>query len=294
MQARRYNSGKLRYELLPIDPIRYIVEVYTRGAHKYSIYEDDKGNKIKGTEIPLSEAYKYKLIDDGADNWRKGLPWKETIGAVKRHIAAWEGSEDIDSELKTKHLANAAWGLIALMEYEKTHPEMDNRNHAYLNTRRIGLDIDGVLANFTHHIQDYLKRETINEATHWNDPWIRDNFKTISRDATFWSSIPPLITPQDIQFEPAAYITARSIEAKITQDWLDRNGFPKAPLYCVGHDESKVAIAKSLKLDAFVDDKYENFLELTKGGVFTYLMDAPYNRAYNVGFRRIKSLKELV
>lgn len=292
--ARRYNKGKLRYELVPTTPLAAVADVYTRGAHKYSIYRDKDGKEFRGSEIPLSEAYKYELIDDGADNWRKGMPWLDMLASIERHIQQWKSGEDIDQDLGTKHLANAAWGLLGLLEYEKTHPELDNRNHTYLTQRRIGLDIDGVLADFTRHIQEYLGRDTVNKATHWNDPFIRDNFGKIAKDEQFWATIPPLISPTDVQFEPAAYITARSISKEVTQKWLDENGFPKAPLICVGHDESKIKVARDLKLDAFVDDKFENFVELTKDGLFTYLMDAPYNRHYNVGFRRIYSLKDIV
>jgi len=65
------------------------------------------------------------------------------------------------------------------------------------------------------------------------------------------------------------------------------------PVYSVGHGESKVSVAKNSGIDIFVDDRFENFVELNNAGVFTYLFDAPHNQRYNVGHRRIKSLKEL-
>ncbi len=129
-QARRYNKGKLRYELLPVIPLRELVRVYTLGAHKYSLYKDKEGNIIKGSDVPyekLSEL-QLELVDDGADNWRKGLPFTETIGSIQRHLEAIRSGEDIDSDLGTLHAANAAWGLFAIMEYMIKHPEMDNRN----------------------------------------------------------------------------------------------------------------------------------------------------------------------
>lgn len=57
--------------------------------------------------------------------------------------------------------------------------------------------------------------------------------------------------------------------------------------------QSKVDAAKE-SVDVFVDDSYEHFVDLNRNGIFCYLFDAPHNRRYDVGFRRIKSLNELV
>ena len=56
----------------------------------------------------------------------------------------------------------------------------------------------------------------------------------------------------------------------------------------------KVDIARESGIDVFVDDSWDNFLQLTNAGIFTYLYSAPYNEKHNVGFRRIRTLKELV
>lgn len=292
-RARRYNSGKDRYELVPHRPLKNLVQVYTRGAHKYSIYEDAEGKKIKGSEIPIEEAFKYSLIDDGAENWRKGMSWRDTIGAVKRHIAAWENNESIDPDLKTRHLANAAWGLFTLMEYEFSHPELDDRPKSYLVTKKIGLDIDGVLADFTGHLMK-VNATPDHTPKHWNDPVVRKAFELIKKDPNFWLTIPPLLTREDIPFEPHCYITARSVDSEVTKEWLYKNGFPTAPVYCVGAGESKVETAKKAGIDIFIDDSYENFLELNAAGIFTYLYTAPYNVKYEVGGQRIDRLTDLL
>ena len=65
------------------------------------------------------------------------------------------------------------------------------------------------------------------------------------------------------------------------------------PVYSVGINKTKVEVAKESGIDIYVDDRYENFVELTNAGIFTYLFDAPHNRRYDVGFRRIKNLKEI-
>ena len=98
----------------------------------------------------------------------------------------------------------------------------------------------------------------------------------------------------DINFEPHCYITSRSIPKEWTEEWIDKNGFPTMPVYSVGFGESKVEVAKKSGIDIFVDDRYENFVELNNGGICTYLFDAPHNQRYDVGYKRIKSLKELI
>jgi 5'(3')-deoxyribonucleotidase len=274
-EARRYNSGKIRYELISSIGLERLAEVYTKGADKYTI-RDNEG----------------KIIDDGADNWRNGQPWMGVIASVQRHIEAWKKGEDIDPDLGTRHLANAAWGLFTLLDFEKTFPQGDNRNHSYLKHHKIGLDIDDVLADWVGHWTKYHKQDI---PTAWNfDRDINSKFETLKDNEEFWLSIPVKTKPQDIPFEPHAYITSRSISKELTERWLDINGFPAAPVYSIGHGKSKVEVAKESGIDIFVDDRFANFTELNNAGICCYLFDAPHNQRYNVGSKRICSLKELL
>ena len=291
-KAKRYNKGKIRYGLIPNNPLKYLAEVYTKGAHKYSVYEDENGNKIYGKDIPLSEVSKLKLVEDGADNWRLGQDWLESLESVERHIMAFKNGEDFDPDLGTLHLSNAAWGLFSIMEYITTHPELDSRKIKALRPKKIGLDIDGVLADFATHLMSYTSTQDY-KPSHWNDPVVRRSFEFVKNDDDFWLSIPVLTDPIDIPFEPHCYITARSIDVAVTKIWLDKNRFPVAPIYSIGQDQSKVEVAKRSGIDIFVDDNYMNFVELTNAGVFTYLFDQSYNRHYKVGHRRIFDLKGL-
>lgn len=108
--ARRYNKGKLRYELVPSYALSKVVEVYTKGAEKYTL-RDKEG----------------RIVDDGANNWRKGLSWMDMIASVQRHIEAWKMGESLDPELETEHLANAIWGLLGIIEFTQIYPEGDDR-----------------------------------------------------------------------------------------------------------------------------------------------------------------------
>jgi uncharacterized HAD superfamily protein len=260
----RFNDGKTRYDLLPPFAVDQLAKVMTKGAEKYA----DR-------------------------NWEKGMKWSTVLASLKRHIAAFERGEDIDPETGLLHIAHAMCNAAFLAEYYKIYPEGDDRPHNYLKDKKIGLDIDGVIADFNGGLNDKFPelKEKITE--YWNDPKLVARFKEVKRENAFWSNLKPLVKHKDIPFEPYCYITSRSIDIKITQKWLDDNGFPKAPLHCVGENESKVKIAKELNVDYFVDDKYENFVDLNRAGICCFLLDQPWNKRYNVGFKRIKTLNEL-
>lgn len=55
----------------------------------------------------------------GDNNWRKGMPFSCLINRVLRHINEWKQGDRGED-----HLAHAAWGLFALMEFEATKPEL--------------------------------------------------------------------------------------------------------------------------------------------------------------------------
>jgi len=97
----KYDEGKNRVDLIPILPLLEVGRVFTRGAVKY----DDR-------------------------NWEKGMPWSKLVGAALRHIYQFWGGERIDPEMGTHHLANAITCLFFLLEYDRTHPECDDRTLA--------------------------------------------------------------------------------------------------------------------------------------------------------------------
>jgi hypothetical protein len=92
------DSSKLRMDLIPVYPLRKLAEVYTIGAKKYA----DR-------------------------NWEKGIEYSRLYGAMLRHLTAWWGGEQNDPEDGQHHLASVVFGAFALMEYERTHGELDNR-----------------------------------------------------------------------------------------------------------------------------------------------------------------------
>lgn len=259
----RYNQGKLRYDLLHPVAQEGIVKVLTKGAEKYA-----------------------------ERNWEKGMSWTSVIASLKRHLAAIERGEDFDTESGLKHIDHVQCNAHFLSAYYKIAPQYDDRSHTYLNRPKIGLDIDEVLADWVGHWTTHHGQEVPET---WNfDRHIKEKFDQLKNDKDFWLSIPVKTPPNEINFEPHCYITSRSIPIEWTEEWLDKNGFPTMPVYCVPFGVSKIDVAKQSGIDIFVDDRYENFVELNNAGICTYLFDAPHNKRYDVGYKRIKSLKELV
>lgn len=96
--THRKDAGKPGgFWLLPWRPVMLMADCYQRGAKKYA-----------------------------PNAWRSGMAWSRVIDPVFRHIFKWIGGETHDPIDGQHHLAAAAWGLFALMEYEETHPELDD------------------------------------------------------------------------------------------------------------------------------------------------------------------------
>lgn len=94
----KFDGGKARIDLVPTQPLLDIAEILTIGAEKYS-----------------------------ERNWEKGMPWGKVYASLQRHMFAWWAGEDLDPETGKSHLAHAGCNIIFLLEFLKTHPELDTR-----------------------------------------------------------------------------------------------------------------------------------------------------------------------
>lgn len=94
----KYDAGKSRVDLLPCSAILEMGKVMEFGATKYQ-----------------------------AHNWRKGLAWSRCAAAAIRHIYKWLAGEDIDPESGCSHLAHAGVNICFLIEFDKTHRNLDDR-----------------------------------------------------------------------------------------------------------------------------------------------------------------------
>ena len=100
MTAKKFDSGKLRMELLSVPALRGLSDVLTFGAQKYDSH-----------------------------NWRSdgGLEWSRLYGASLRHLLAHMNGEDTDEETGLSHLDHALCCIMFLSEYEKTANGKDDR-----------------------------------------------------------------------------------------------------------------------------------------------------------------------
>lgn len=93
-----------RFDLLPAQPIWQVAEHFGKGAAKYTT-ETEPGDR----------------------NWERGYRWSLSYAALMRHAVQWWGGEDIDPETGSHHMAAVAFHALALLEFDRTHPEKDDR-----------------------------------------------------------------------------------------------------------------------------------------------------------------------
>jgi hypothetical protein len=161
---------------------------------------------------------------------------------------------------------------------------------------KIGIDIDGCIANFTLAWHELYPEIPSDPDRYDFDKNIMQRFDDMREAGTlddFYLGIKPLLKPKDLPFEPICYITARPVDTKITEQWIDACGFPKKKVITVPTGTSKVDVMKDAGIDIFIDDYYGNFIELNNAGIFTYLYTQPWNIKHDVGHLRLNSLKDL-
>jgi len=115
-KGRKDDANKPRYDLIPVRPLSILAYLYALGARKYT----DR-------------------------NWEKGLRWGRVYRAMISHALKWWGGEQCDQEDGQHHLASVVWCAFALMEYETTHPELDDRPvKGSQKIRQVEVDRDGL------------------------------------------------------------------------------------------------------------------------------------------------------
>lgn len=89
-EAQKFDSDKLRYDLVPPEAMEALASVLTYGAKKYS----DR-------------------------NWERGDLTERMFAALERHLWAWRAGESNDAESGMPHLSHALCCAAMLVAYEK-------------------------------------------------------------------------------------------------------------------------------------------------------------------------------
>lgn len=90
------------------------------------------------------------------------------------------------------------------------------------------------------------------------------------------------------------FVTAREVEMRaVTEKWLTKHNIPMDTLTLLGsHD--KVAKAKEFSCDLFIEDRYENAVQLSSYGFSVLLIDCHYNQGHLYpGITRVKDWTEI-
>lgn len=96
--AAKFDQGKLRYDLIPPEADLGLANVLSYGAQKY----EDR-------------------------NWEKGTDYMRIVGAIKRHLAAFEMGQDIDPQTGLLHVDQVATNVAFLQTFVRRKIGTDDR-----------------------------------------------------------------------------------------------------------------------------------------------------------------------
>lgn len=97
-EGTKFDSGKLRWDLIPFDCLEEVVDIYGRGAE---VHGDNNWQKV----------------DRGPERY---------FAALMRHLVAYRRGEEFDAPWHTRHLAHVVWNALALLWFQ-THPRAEEK-----------------------------------------------------------------------------------------------------------------------------------------------------------------------
>lgn len=78
-------------------------------------------------EAALARVYGFGASKYERGNYRRGYEWSKSYSAMRRHLRAFWGGEDLDPESGEPHLAHVAWHCFTLMEFMQNQRDFDDR-----------------------------------------------------------------------------------------------------------------------------------------------------------------------
>lgn len=158
---------------------------------------------------------------------------------------------------------------------------------------RLGLDCDGVLANFAVFTLARLNKD-LGLALRVGDwrPVIEESplsrrigaavFRMMKEDA-MWAGLPPYpgtarrIAGLRERYDIYIVTAIEDRFAPVRNAWLERHGVQHEGLICVPRAEDKITIARDLGLVAFVEDLASTAVQMADAGLDSYLVRRPWN-----------------
>jgi hypothetical protein len=87
-----------RYDLIPVDALAIVAQLYGKGAEKYDEH-----------------------------NWRKGYEWSKSYAALQRHANSFWQGEDLDPETGLPQMAAVVFHALTLITFMQEQPGFDDR-----------------------------------------------------------------------------------------------------------------------------------------------------------------------
>lgn len=97
--ALKDDGMKARFDLIPVEPLEALAELYAIGAKKY-----------------------------GDRNWEQGFKWGRVFAALMRHAWAWWRGEKFDPKDGQHHMIAVAWNAFSLYYHELHNLGEDDRS----------------------------------------------------------------------------------------------------------------------------------------------------------------------
>ena len=122
-KALRFNNNKEKWSLVHMESIKGLPRVLMYGLHKYTLYEDSEGNRMYGSEFPITDIEQYNVIESGRDNWKKEMILEEILDSAQRHLASLIDGEEFDEESGLPHADHIITNMMFYNYHKKLTKE---------------------------------------------------------------------------------------------------------------------------------------------------------------------------